>query len=102
MSFLKPNQFDYTVPKHGDERGVFVEMLKTPNAGQFSYFTAHPGKMRLILVKISSGLGNMYDTAIFPDQPGGILGAQQMRLRNNDPVIFSPLQVLDGAIHTLI
>lgn len=65
-------------------------------------FTAHPGKMRLILVKISSGLGNMYDTAIFPDQLGGILGAQQMRLRNNDPVIFSPLQVLDGAIHTLI
>lgn len=46
LSFLKPNQFDYTVPKHGDERGVFVEMLKTPDAGQFSYFTAHPGITR--------------------------------------------------------
>lgn len=46
LSFLQPSQFDYTVPKHGDERGVFVEMLKTPNAGQFSYFTAHPGITR--------------------------------------------------------
>lgn len=46
LSFLQPNQFDYTVTKHGDERGVFVEMLKTPDAGQFSYFTAHPGITR--------------------------------------------------------
>lgn len=46
LSFLQPSQFDYTVPKHSDKRGVFVEMLKTPNAGQFSYFTAHPGITR--------------------------------------------------------
>ena len=46
LSFLRPSQFDYTVPRHGDERGVFVEMLKTPDAGQFSYFTAHPGITR--------------------------------------------------------
>ena len=35
-----------TVAQHGDPRGVFVEMLKTPDAGQFSYFTAHPGITR--------------------------------------------------------
>ncbi len=46
LSFLEPAQFDYSVPKYGDQRGVFVEMLKTPNAGQFSYFTAHPGITR--------------------------------------------------------
>lgn len=46
LSFLKPDQFDYSVPKYGDQRGVFVEMLKTPDAGQFSYFTAHPGITR--------------------------------------------------------
>ncbi len=46
LSFLQPSQFDYTVPMHGDERGVFVEMLKTPDAGQFSYFTAHPSITR--------------------------------------------------------
>lgn len=46
LSFLRPTQFDYSVPKYGDARGVFVEMLKTPDAGQFSYFTAHPGITR--------------------------------------------------------
>ncbi|EXS32114.1 MULTISPECIES: UDP-2-acetamido-2,6-beta-L-arabino-hexul-4-ose reductase [Acinetobacter calcoaceticus/baumannii complex] len=46
LSFFKPEQFDYSVPKYGDARGVFVEMLKTPDAGQFSYFTAHPGITR--------------------------------------------------------
>ena len=46
LSFLRPAQFDYSVPKYGDARGVFVEMLKTPDAGQFSYFTAHPGITR--------------------------------------------------------
>ncbi|RVT33615.1 MULTISPECIES: NAD-dependent epimerase/dehydratase family protein [Acinetobacter] len=46
LSFLQPHQFDYSVPKYGDQRGVFVEMLKTPDAGQFSYFTAHPGITR--------------------------------------------------------
>ena len=29
-----------------DARGVFVEMLKTPDTGQFSYFTAYPGVTR--------------------------------------------------------
>ncbi|WP_180175576.1 NAD-dependent epimerase/dehydratase family protein [Acinetobacter sp. YH12025] len=46
LSFLQPHQFDYSVSKYGDQRGVFVEMLKTPDAGQFSYFTAHPGITR--------------------------------------------------------
>lgn len=46
LSFFTPEQFDYSVPKYGDQRGVFVEMLKTPDAGQFSYFTAHPGITR--------------------------------------------------------
>lgn len=46
LSFFSPQQFDYIVTKYGDNRGVFVEMLKTPDAGQFSYFTAHPGITR--------------------------------------------------------
>lgn len=46
LSYLPPEKFTYTVPQHGDERGVFVEMLKTPDSGQFSYFTAHPGVTR--------------------------------------------------------
>ena len=46
LSYLKPEQFAYDVPRHGDPRGVFVEMLKTPDCGQFSYFTAGPGITR--------------------------------------------------------
>jgi UDP-2-acetamido-2,6-beta-L-arabino-hexul-4-ose reductase len=46
ISYLPVENFSYTVPKYGDERGDFVEMLKTPDAGQFSYFTALPGVTR--------------------------------------------------------
>ncbi len=46
VSYLPNERFSYEVPAHGDPRGVFVEMLKTPDCGQFSYFTAHPGITR--------------------------------------------------------
>lgn len=46
VSFLPVEEFAYTVPRHSDPRGAFVEMLKTPDGGQFSYFTAHPGVTR--------------------------------------------------------
>lgn len=46
VSYLPVESFTYTVPQHGDARGVFVEMLKTPDCGQFSYFTAYPGITR--------------------------------------------------------
>jgi len=46
VSYLPPSKFAYALPRYGDERGVFVEMLKTPDCGQFSYFTAHPGVTR--------------------------------------------------------
>lgn len=46
ISYLPADLFTYQTPCHEDERGVFVEMLKTPDCGQFSYFTAHPGVTR--------------------------------------------------------
>ena len=46
VSYLPNGRFSYEVPAHADPRGVFVEMLKTPDSGQFSYFTAHPGITR--------------------------------------------------------
>ncbi len=46
LSYLKPEQFSYSVPSYGDQRGVFCEMLKTKDSGQFSFFTAHPGITR--------------------------------------------------------
>lgn len=46
VSYLPNEKFSYPVTQHADPRGVFVEMLKTPDSGQFSYFTAHPGITR--------------------------------------------------------
>lgn len=46
LSFLRPEQFSYSLPVHEDPRGRFVEMLKTKDSGQFSFFTAHPGITR--------------------------------------------------------
>lgn len=46
VSYLPKDKFVYDLPAYGDARGVFVEMLKTPDAGQFSFFTVHPGVTR--------------------------------------------------------
>ena len=46
VSYLPIEKFSYEVQQHSDPRGVFVEMLKTRDSGQFSYFTAHPGITR--------------------------------------------------------
>ncbi|AKA71663.1 glycine/sarcosine/betaine reductase component B subunit [Clostridium scatologenes] len=63
---------------------------------------ARPGKRKVILVKIVSGLGNMYDTAIFPYEPGGFLGAHNMRDSKNIPYVITPNQCRDGVIHSLL
>ncbi len=46
LSYLVPKNFGYDIPVHRDARGEFVEMLKTEESGQISYFTAWPGVTR--------------------------------------------------------
>lgn len=46
VSYLPVDDFSYNIPQYADKRGVFVEILKTPDCGQFSFFTAHPGQTR--------------------------------------------------------
>jgi len=46
VTYLPVESFSYIVPQYADPRGMFVEMLKTPDCGQFSFFTAHPGITR--------------------------------------------------------
>ena len=46
VSFLPPDAFPYYPCRADHSRGVFVEMLKTADSGQFSFFTAHPGVTR--------------------------------------------------------
>lgn len=46
VSYLSPTDFSYALRRHADARGVFAEVLRTPDCGQFSFFTAHPGITR--------------------------------------------------------
>jgi UDP-2-acetamido-2,6-beta-L-arabino-hexul-4-ose reductase len=46
VSYLPVDKIVYDLPAYRDARGVFVEMLKTPDSGQFSFFTALPGVRR--------------------------------------------------------
>ena len=57
---------------------------------------------KVVLVKIASGLGNMYETAVFPDEPGGFLGAKCLMDMQNIPVVVTPTKCLDGVIHSLL
>jgi len=46
LSFIDKNNFSYKLTKNIDNRGEFVEVLKTKKNGQFSFFTAKPGVTR--------------------------------------------------------
>jgi UDP-2-acetamido-2,6-beta-L-arabino-hexul-4-ose reductase len=46
VSYLPPDRFAYEIPAYRDPRGMFAEVLKTPDCGQFSFFTAKPGITR--------------------------------------------------------
>lgn len=46
ISYLPNSEWSYSIPQYSDQRGVFVEMLKTKESGQFSYLTAPPGVTR--------------------------------------------------------
>lgn len=66
------------------------------------YDRERPGKPRVILVKITSGLGNMYDSSIFPKEPAGYIESRLLRDCNNIPFFITPNQCRDGVLHTLL
>lgn len=46
VSYIPASQFVYPLLQNKDDRGIFVEILKTKDSGQFSYFTSSPGVTR--------------------------------------------------------
>lgn len=46
VSYLPVESFAYALAAHADPRGTFVEMLKTPDCGQFSFLTVAIGATR--------------------------------------------------------
>ena len=46
LSYLPKDKFSYELIEHKDNRGAFVEILKTKDSGQFSISTSKPGITR--------------------------------------------------------
>jgi hypothetical protein len=78
-----------------------LDSASLPDTEDFRHYE-RKGRMKLLLVKIVSGLGNMYDTAVGPDEPAGFIGSVQMRAKGNSPILLTPTEVLDGTLHSLL
>lgn len=85
-----------------DIRKVLKDLQNMPYKKEEFTDKAKPGKCKIIQVKIVSGLGNMYDTAMFPYEPAGFLGSHNMMDSKNIPYVITPNQGRDGAIHSLL
>lgn len=83
-------------------RGVMKNIDNMVYTSEDFYDVARPGKKKVILVKIVSGLGNMYDSSLFPYEPAGYIGSRQMMDIKNMPIYLTPNQCRDGAIHSLL
>jgi len=55
----------------------------------------------VLLVKIVSGLGCMYDTGLFPSEPAGYIGCRSIMDLGNMQVVVSPNEYRDGVIRSL-
>lgn len=58
-------------------------------------------KPRILIIKLVSGLGNMYETSVFPKEPCGFIGSDSIISYGNLHVSMSPNEYRDGAIHAL-
>lgn len=59
------------------------------------------GGRKVVLVKLVSGLGCMYDTGLFPEEPGGYIGCRSIMDLGNMQVVISPNEYRDGVIRSL-
>lgn len=86
-------------------RSVLRKQIIVPTYTEiFRYqpFLSYGDVPNIALIKLVSGLGNMYDTSLFPSEPCGFCGSTLLRQHNNSPVQLTGLECLDGAIHSLI
>lgn len=64
--------------------------------------TAREGGLRIALVKLVPGLGCMYDTWLFGNEPCGCAGGRSiMDCSNNVHIMLSPNEYRDGAVRSL-
>lgn len=86
-----------------DVRGELKKMNGTLACDKQDFYDiARPGAFRVLVIKLISGLGCMYDTALFPHDPAGYAGSRSiMELSNNIQVPLTPNEYRDGMIHSL-
>lgn len=65
------------------------------------YDVIRKGGKKVVLVKLVSGLGCMYDTGLFPKEPGGYIGCRSIMDLGNMQVTISPNEYRDGVIRSL-
>ncbi len=63
--------------------------------------TRRPGCAKVVIVKEIMGQGAMHDNLLMPVEPVGVFGAKANVDLGNVPIVVSPMQVLDGCIHSL-
>ncbi|MDR2893151.1 MAG: glycine/sarcosine/betaine reductase component B subunit [Deltaproteobacteria bacterium] len=64
--------------------------------------TARPDLLRVALVKMTSGVSAMGDTALFPKDPGGFIESRSiMDFTHNLPLLLSPNEYMDGVIRSM-
>lgn len=59
------------------------------------------GNPRVVLIKEIMGQGAMHDNILCPTEPCGVIGGQKNVDLGNVPIVMTPNQVRDGAIHAL-
>lgn len=60
------------------------------------------GGIRVALVKLVPGLGCMYDTSLFADEPCGFIGGRSiMDVSNKVQIVLSPNEYRDGVVRSL-
>lgn len=60
-----------------------------------------PQKPKILIVKEIMGQGAMHEKLLLPLQPCGIAGARSNIDMGNIPIVFSPLEAIDGGVHAL-
>ena len=78
----------------GREASETHEYINYPNKDK--------GKTNVAIVKQVAGQGAMYDNLLFPTEPSGMAGGESIIDMDNFPVLLTPNEYRDGAIHALV
>lgn len=83
-------------------RGPLAALPRQQAAGVDTFEDVRrPGKRRILVVKEVGGQGAMHEKLLLPVEPGGVRGARSVIELGNVPVMLSPNEVKDGAIHSV-